>query len=84
MNVVNFSDARSRLKSVLDQVVENADYTVITRRDAPDAVIMSLEQFNSLMETVHLLKRPANASHLNKSIGQYRSEQLTPHGLLDE
>ena len=43
MNVINFSDARSRLKSVLDQVVENADYTVITRRDAQDAVVMSLD-----------------------------------------
>jgi antitoxin YefM len=84
MNVINFSEARSRLKSVLDQVVENADYTVISRRDAQDAVVMSLDQFNRLMETVHLLKRPSNSSHLNKSIGQYRSDQLTQHGLLDE
>ena len=63
MKVVNFSEARNRLKSVLDQVVEDADYTVITRRDAEDAVVMSLDQFNGLMETVHLLKSPANAAH---------------------
>ncbi len=38
MRVVNFSEARNSLKSVIDQVIDDADYTVIARRDAPDAV----------------------------------------------
>lgn len=71
MQVVNFSDARSNLKSVIDRVVEDVDYTIITRRDAPNAVILSQELFDSMMETVHLLKTPANAAHLQKSIAQY-------------
>lgn len=58
MKVVSFSDARNRLKSVLDRVANDQDYTIISRRDADDAVVMSLDQFNSLMETVHLLKAP--------------------------
>ena len=53
MRVVNFSQARSGLKTVIDQVIADADYTVISRRDAPDAVLMSLDTFNGLMETVH-------------------------------
>ncbi|MEG4998400.1 type II toxin-antitoxin system Phd/YefM family antitoxin [Microcoleus sp. B4-D4] len=61
MNIVSFSEARNNLKAVLDRVVEDTDYTIITRRDAEDAVVMSLEFFNSLLETVHLLKSPANA-----------------------
>ncbi len=84
MRVISFSDARNRLKSVLDQVADDADYTIISRRDAADAVIMSLDQFNSLMETVHLLKSPANAAHLAKSIDQYRSAQVERHGLTDD
>jgi antitoxin YefM len=84
MRVINFSDARNRLKSVLDQVVNDADYTVISRRDADDAVVMSLDQFNGLMETVHLLKSPANAAHLAKSIKQYRSGKVVNHGLVDD
>ncbi len=83
MKVINFSEARNQLKSVLDQVVNDADYTIITRRDSADAVVMSLEQFNSLMETVHLLKSPANAVHLEKSIEQYRSGKTSIHGLVD-
>ena len=84
MRVVNFSDARNRLKSVLDQVVDDSDCTVISRRDAEDAVVMSLDYFNALMETVHLLRSPANAAHLAKSIAQYRSGKIENHRLVDD
>ena len=84
MRVINFSDARNKLKSVLDQVVNDADYTIISRRDADDAVVMSLDQFNGLMETVHLLKSPANAAHLAKSIEQYRSGKVDNHQLSND
>jgi len=84
MKVINFSDARNHLKSVLDQVVDDASYTIISRRDAEDAVVMSLDQFNSLMETVHLLKSPANAAHLEKSIRQYRAGKAKVHPLTDD
>jgi antitoxin YefM len=83
MRVVNFSEARNSLKNVIDQVIDDADYTVITRRDAPDAVMMSLDTFNSLMETVHLLKSSANAAHLARSIDEYRQGKLDEHGLID-
>jgi antitoxin YefM len=53
-------------------VVADADYTIVTRRDADDVMVMSLESFNSLMETVHLLKSPANAAHLDRSISQFK------------
>lgn len=84
MKVINFSEARNTLKSVLDRVVNDADYTIISRRDAEDAVVMSLDQFNSLMETVHLLKSPANVAHLAKSIEQYRKGQTLDRGLVDD
>jgi antitoxin YefM len=73
MRVVNFSDARNSLKDVIDQIVADADVTVISRRDAPDAVIMSLNHYSSLMETIRLLSSPANAAHLARSISQLRA-----------
>lgn len=84
MQVVTFTEARNNLKTILDRVIDDADYTVITRRDAEDAVIMSLDSFNSLLETVYLLKSPANAAHLTRSIEQFRSGKITEKGLLDE
>ena len=83
MRTVNFSEARNSLKTLVDRVVEDADYTVITRRDAPDAVVMSLDTFNSLMETVHLLKSPANAAHLLKSIDQYHQKNTIQSDLIE-
>ncbi|MFX5494303.1 type II toxin-antitoxin system Phd/YefM family antitoxin, partial [Acinetobacter baumannii] len=52
MRTVHFTDARSNLKNVIDRVVDDADVTLITRRDAPNAVLMSQDYFDSLMETV--------------------------------
>ncbi len=83
MRVINFSDARSQFKQVIDQVVEDADFTVISRRDAQDAVVMSLDTFNSLMETLHLMKTPANARRLEKSIAQYRKGKVKARDLSD-
>ena len=84
MNVVNYTEARNNFKSILDTVVNDADYTIINRRDAEDAVVMSLEYFNAMQETLHLLKSPANVAHLEKSIAQYRAGQIESHELIDE
>jgi antitoxin YefM len=84
MKVVSFTEARNGLKSVLDNVVNDADTTIITRRDSEDAVVMSLDYYNSLMETVHLLRSPANAEHLNRSISQYKQGQSKTRELLDD
>ncbi len=83
MRVGNVSEARSGLKGGIDQVIADADYTVIARRDATDAVLMSLDTFNGLMETVHLLKSTANAAHLARSLEQYRLGQFQQRDLVD-
>ncbi len=84
MRIVSFTQARSSLKSVLDNVVNDADCTVITRRDAENAVVMSMDYYNSLMETVHLLKSPANAAHLATSIEQYKAGNSKELDLIDD
>ena len=83
MRIVSFTEARNNLKSVLDGVVNDADCTVITRRDSEDAVVMSMDYYNSLMETIYLSRSPANAAHLNKSIAQYNDGQAKERGLLE-
>ncbi len=84
MNTVSFSRARNNLKSVLDEVVSNFTTTIITRRDSEDAVVMSLENYNSIMETLYLLRSPANAKHLEESILQLESGQTIERNLLDD
>ena len=77
MQVVSFSEARESFKAVLDRVEADADVTLITRRHAQGAVVMSLDTYNSLMETVHLLRSPANAAHLQRSLEQAERGQLS-------
>ena len=83
MQIVSFTEARNGLSAVLNRVVDDADCTIITRRDREDAVVMSLEYYNGLMETVHLLESPANARHLQESIDQFRHGAVTERELPD-
>ena len=84
MKVVTYSHARNALKSILDGVVQDADVTIISRRDAEgDAVVMSLDSYNSIMETLHLTSNPANAAALARAIchdktGPRRKRQMVP------
>ncbi len=83
MHVVSYSEARDNLKAVMDRAVEDADVTIITRRGSSNAVLLSQDLFDSLMETVHLLRSPANAAHLAQSVAQDQAGQASPHGLSD-
>jgi len=84
MRIISFTQARNSLKTVLDSVVNDADCTVITRRNADNAVVMSMDYYNSLMETVHLLKSPANAAHLAQSIEQYKTGNSKERETIDD
>ncbi len=46
--------------------------------------MMSFEYYSSLMETVYLLKSPANAEHLRKSIEQFHQGMVQEKELLSE
>jgi len=83
MKVVTYSHARNALKSVLDGVVQDADVAIISRRDAEgDAVVMSLDSYNSIMETLHLTSNPSNASALARAIAQDKAGQAQDRQLL--
>ena len=77
MQVISYSQARNSLKSVLDSVNNNADVTIINRRDAGNAVVMSLDHYNSIIETLYLMQSPANAAYLVESIAQFKASKAT-------
>lgn len=71
MEVLTYSDARANLKAVMDRVVRDRTHVVVTRQKAPGAVvIVSLEDWNAMVETMHLLSTPKNADRLRDSIRQ--------------
>jgi antitoxin YefM len=76
MRVINLSKVTNQFKKIIDQVVADDKVTIITSRDADDVVLMSRDTYNRIMETLHILKSPANLKHLEKSLEQYRKGQL--------
>lgn len=73
MRVIDFLDAKDSFGTVLDAVHDKDHVITVRRSDVNDAVIMSLKNYSSLMETIYLLKSPANAA---KSIAQYRASDI--------
>jgi antitoxin YefM len=65
---VSYSELRNNLASYMDEVCDARAPLVVTRQNARSVVIMSEEDYEGLMETVHLLKSPANAARLLRSI----------------
>lgn len=83
MEIINYSEARQNFKAVLDRVINDRDCTVITRGGVEDAVIMSKSHYDSIMETLYLMRSPANARHLIEAIDRDRAGEFEQHDLLD-
>ena len=64
MKIMTYTESRARYAEVLDQVVNDREEIVITRQGHESVVIMALDEYESLMETVYLMQSPANARHL--------------------
>mgnify|MGYP001769490866 CR=1 FL=1 len=78
MIAANFSEFRINLKKYLDQVEDNNDTLIVKRKTGKGTVMISLEEYNSIMETVHLLSSKANADRLYESIQQIKNgEKVT-------
>lgn len=78
MIAANFSEFRINLKKYLDQVEDNNDTLIVKRKTGKGTVMISLDEYNSIMETVHLLSSKANADRLYESIQQIKNgEKVT-------
>lgn len=83
MDVLTYTDARANLKSVMDRVVEDREEVVVARRKGESVVIVSLDTWNAVQETLHLLSTPANAAALRRSISQLDAGQGAEHDLIE-
>lgn len=70
MDVVSYTDARANLKAVMDRVVNDRTHVVVTRQKAEAVVMVSLDDWNAMEETLHLLSSKKNAERLRESIAQ--------------
>jgi antitoxin YefM len=83
MGAVTYTDLRANLASYMDKVCDSRDTLVVTRQNARSVVIMAEEEYESLMETFHLLRSPANAAHLLEAIRQADAGLFDEHDLIE-
>ena len=65
---ITYSEARQNLAETMNRVCDHHEPVIITRQKSPSVVMMSLEDYNSIMETAYLLRSPANAARLREAI----------------
>ena len=73
MIAANYSEFRAGLKSYLDSVEDDNETLIIKRKSGKGTVLISLDEYNSIMETLHLLSSKKNADRLYESIQQMKS-----------
>ena len=83
MQARTYSEARHDLKNVMDEACNNHEPILITRRKGESVVLLSLEDYESIMESEYLLSNPANATRLMKSIEESRTGKRTSLDALD-
>ena len=78
---ITASEARKHLFPLIEQVNDDQEPVEIVSRKGT-AFLMSEAQYRSLTETAHLLRSPANAERLLRSIAQVEAGGATPHDLI--
>ena len=73
MRVIPFTTFRKNMAGIIDEINNDHDIAIITRESAEPAVIMALEDYNSLTETLHLFSTSANARALTEGIEECES-----------
>jgi antitoxin YefM len=69
MKAITYTQARQNLATTMDRVCEDSAPVTITRSGSQQAVVMlSLDEYEQLEETAHLMRSPANAKRLMQAI----------------
>ena len=84
MIAANYTEFRTALKDYLDRVENDKETLIVKRKKGSGAVIISLDEYNSIMETMHLLSSRKNAQRLFESIDQMKSGSTVQNDLIEE
>ena len=84
MIIASVSDFRKDIKTYLDKVAKNFETLIINRGKDSGIVVMSLEEYNSLMATNHELSSRKNEIRLDSAIEKLKNNNSFEKQLLDE
>ena len=76
MIAVNYTNVRENLKTYCDQVNDNEETVIITRKDNKNVVLISQNEYNNMLENIKILKDPNYFIELYKSIKQLEDNDV--------
>ena len=83
MGHVTYTELRANLAGYMDEVCNTRAPLLVTRQNARSVVMVAEDDYEGLMETVHLLRAPANAVRLLQSIQQANTGELSEFELIE-
>jgi antitoxin YefM len=84
MKVVNYSEFRTNLAQNLNEVNENKEIMIVSRTKGKNVVVMDLDEYNSIMETMHLTSTKANRKRLERAIAEMKKGKFLKHKLIEK
>jgi antitoxin YefM len=84
MDIISYTAARNHFKDTMMSVCDNHEPIVITRQNEEPVVMMSLEDYNALQETLYLMSSPKNAERLLQGVDDVRSGNYQERDLIEE
>ena len=76
-----YTKARANLARLCDEVSENSEVVIISRRDAADVALIDAMELAGLMETAHLLRSPKNAERLISALNRALDRESDPQSI---
>ena len=70
-----YTKARANLAKLCDQVADNRDIVIISRRTGGDVALIAADELSSILETLHLLRSPKNADRLLSALKDARARK---------
>ena len=84
MEVVNYTEFRRNLAKNLDMVNDDSETVIVSRSRGKNVVLMGLAEYNSIMETLHLMSTEANRKRLQDAIDEMNRGQYQSHKLIED
>ncbi|MEE9388815.1 MAG: type II toxin-antitoxin system prevent-host-death family antitoxin [Paracoccaceae bacterium] len=84
MKHTSSTDLRSNLSSLMDQVIDDHEPLMVTRSGGKPVVMISLEDYDEIDATLHLMSSPANAARLSQAIERDKQGISFERELIDE
>jgi len=84
MEVLNYTEFRQNLAKSLDKVNDDADIVIVSRSKGKNVVVMDLDEYNAMTETLHIVKSEANRKRLQSAIDELNSGVHFSHDLIED